>query len=107
MYTMKIITNWTSGDEKIDNLIQKMRLKFNETSDILFEWIPYDQFNNIKVIGRDEFATIYSAIWSDGSLHYDNYRLKYTRNMNEKVILKCLYNSYNSQNILDEFLNEV
>ncbi|EXX58390.1 hypothetical protein RirG_198460 [Rhizophagus irregularis DAOM 197198w] len=105
MDTMKIITNWTSGNEKIDNLIQKMRLKFNETSNILFEWIPYDQFNNIKVIGRDEFATIYSAIWSDGPLHYDNYRFKYTRNMNEKVILKCLYNSYNSQNILD--LNEV
>ncbi|EXX70673.1 hypothetical protein RirG_085300 [Rhizophagus irregularis DAOM 197198w] len=66
----KNITNWTSGNEKIDNLIQEMRLKINNPYDIVFEWIPYDQFYDIKELGEDEFATIYSAIWKDNPLQY-------------------------------------
>lgn len=33
-----------------------------------FEWISYDQFENIKEIGKGGFATIYSARWKDGYL---------------------------------------
>ena len=47
---------------------------------------------------------VYSAIWTDGPLGYNGYSKKYTRNSDEKVALKCLYNS---QNITNEFLNEV
>jgi hypothetical protein len=101
-HAVEIFTNWTSGNEKIDDLIQEMQLNFNGPSDILFEWIPYNKFNNVEVIGGDEFATIYSAIWSEGPLYHD--RFKYTRNENVKVTLKCLHNS---QDILNEFLNEV
>src|SRR3954468_6375790 len=64
-------TNWTSGNIKIDNLIQEMQLKINESVDIIFEWIPYDQFSNIKEIDKGGFATIYSAIWNNGSLFYN------------------------------------
>src|SRR5438552_14134779 len=64
-------TNWTSGNEKIDNFIQEMQLKIDSLWDIVFEWIPYNQFSDIKEIGRDGFATIYSAIWKDGQLIYD------------------------------------
>ena len=90
-------TNWTSGNEKINNFIEHVR-------DIVFEWIPYNQFSNIKEIGRGGFATVYSAIWKDGPLNYDYDNFKYTRNSNYKVALKCLHNS---QNITNEFLNEV
>ena len=96
-------TNWTSGNEKIDNFIQKMQLKINEWNDIVFEWIPYNQFSDIKEIGRGGFATVYSAIWKDGPLKW-NYVDKYTRKSNYKVALKCLHNS---QDITNEFLNEV
>jgi hypothetical protein len=97
-------TNWTSGNEKIDNFIQEMQLKINQHDDIVFEWIPYNQFSDIKEIGRGGFATVYSAIWKDGPLEYDYYNFEYTRKSNYKVALKCLHNS---QNITSEFLNEV
>ena len=71
--------------------------------DIVFEWIPYNQFSNIKKIGRSSFATVYSATWKDGPLQYE-YKGKYIRKphyANYKVALK------RSQNIPNEFLNEV
>ena len=98
------ITNWTSGNEKIDKLIQEMKLKITDQTNITFEWIPYDQFNNIKAIGKGGFATIYSAIWKDGLLKYDSDKNEYKRMPNKEVALKCLHDS---QNITDEFLNEV
>ena len=63
--------NWTSGNEKIDNLIQEMQLKINKYSVIVFEWIPYNQFSDIKEIGKGGFSIVYLAIWKDGPLEYD------------------------------------
>ena len=40
------------GNEKIDNFIQGVRLKIEFASDIVFEWILYNQFSDIKEIGR-------------------------------------------------------
>jgi serine/threonine protein kinase len=97
-------TNWTSGNEKIDNFIQEMQLKIDGPWNIVFEWILYDQFSDIKEIGKGGFATVYSAIWKDGPLKYNEYNKEYTREADKKVALKCLYNS---QNITNEFLNEV
>src|SRR5687767_7928799 len=75
-------TNWTSGNEKIDDFIQEMQLKINKYNDIIFEWIPYNQFSGIKKIGKGGFATVYSAIWKDGLLNYDKDNEEYTRNSN-------------------------
>ena len=98
-------TNWTSGNEKIDNFIQEMQLKINKWNDIVFEWIPYNQFSDIEEIGRGGFATVYSAIWKDGRLYYDVNTEEYAKlSPNYKIALKCLHNS---QNITNEFLNEV
>src|SRR3954464_11903962 len=97
-------TNWTSGNEKIDELIQEMQLKINNPRDIVFEWIPYNQFSDIEEIGKGGFSTVNSAIWKDGPLKFKYGNEKYTRKSNQKVALKCLYNS---QNITNEFLNEV
>jgi serine/threonine protein kinase len=78
-----------------------MQLSINSTDDIVFEWIPYDQFIDIKKIGTGGFAEVYSATWVDGPLHYE---YKYLRNKQKEVALKCLHNS---KNINDKFLNEV
>ncbi|RIA87077.1 hypothetical protein C1645_828283 [Glomus cerebriforme] len=43
-----------------------------QSKDIVFEWIPYDQFNDIKRLDEDVFSIIYSAIWKDGPLNYDD-----------------------------------
>src|SRR5438045_6443237 len=91
-------TNWTSGNEKNDNLIQEMQLKVDDSTDIVLEWIPYNQFIDIKEIGRGGFATVYSAIWKDGPLNYDyedEDKVEYIRKSNCKVALKCLHNSQN------------
>src|SRR5436189_4198956 len=64
-------TNWTSGNEIIDNFIQVMQLKIDKYNDIVFEWIPYNQFRDIKEIDGDRFDTVYSTIWKDGPLNYD------------------------------------
>ena len=96
-------TNWTSENKKIDDFIQKMQLKINNHDDIVFEWIPYYQFNEIKEIDKTSFATVYSASWMDGPLYYSYQHNKYTRDSNKKVALKCLHNSQN----IDRFLNEV
>jgi hypothetical protein len=102
----KNFTNWTSGNEKIDYLIQEMQLKLDYKS-IVFEWIPYIQFNEIKKLGEYE---LYSAIWKDGPLHYVEYdsndhKYEYVRNQhNTNVTLKYLQNS---NIITGEFLNEV
>src|SRR6266496_6571787 len=69
-------TNWTSGNEKVDNFIQDMHLKINDYNGVIFEWIPYNQFNKIKEIGKGGFAMVYSAIWKDGPLIYDKKKLR-------------------------------
>ena len=88
-----------SGNKKINNFIKEMQSKRSSHDDIIFEWISYNQFDNIKEITKGYFATVYSAIWKDGPL-YENHE----REPNKKVVLKCLYNS---QNITNEFLDEV
>jgi hypothetical protein len=90
--------NWTSGNEKINELIQKMQLKINKYSDVVIEWIPDDELIEIKEInGIDGFAT---AIWKNGPLCYSS-RLcrRYKRKLNENVLLRYLSN--------DTFLKEV
>ena len=96
-----MVTQDVYESKKIDVFIQEMQLKRKSDNDIIFEWIPYNQFDNIEKIGKGGFATIYSAIWRDGPLRY--YK-ESKRELNKKVALKCLYKS---QNITKEFLNEV
>src|ERR1044071_1640712 len=38
---------WTSGNKEIDGFIQEMQLNIDFYSDIIFEWIPPDQLNDI------------------------------------------------------------
>jgi hypothetical protein len=96
--------NWTSGNEKIDNFIQKMQMKINTYEDGIIEWLPYDQFNNIKNIDKDSSFADYSAIWKNGPLDYNFEERKYKRMLNKKVTLKCLNNS---QNDIGELLYKV
>ncbi|EXX53695.1 Mkk2p [Rhizophagus irregularis DAOM 197198w] len=97
-------TNWTSGNKRVDILIQEIQLQVDKWYDIIFEWIPFDQFSDFKEVGRGGFSKVYSAIWKDGPLDYDIDKKEWRRQPNKKVALKCLFNS---ENISDAFLNEV
>jgi hypothetical protein len=108
-YLKTNFVSWTSENEKINKFIQEIQSVIDCKVNIVFEWIPYDQFNDVKKIGQGGFSIIYSAIWKDGPLIYNVYdydysERRYERIPNKKVALKCLFNS---QNITFEFLNEV
>ena len=94
----------TGGNKKIDGLIQEMQLKTRSHTDIVFEWIPYNQFYNIIEDVKGDSSKVNSAIWKNGPLSYNYLKKKLTRVSGKKVALKYLHNS---QNINDEFLNEV
>jgi hypothetical protein len=81
-----------------------MQFKIDGHNNVIFEWIPYNQFNEIKEIGKNNNTAIYSAIWKNGPLHYDSYYDKYTRCSNKEVALKYLHNLQNS---VESLINEV
>jgi hypothetical protein len=104
-----ILCQTNHENEKISNLVQEMKLSINHhsnESDMIFEWVSYDQFDDIKEIGKGGFSTVYSAIWKDGLLFCkkDFLNRHWERQPNTKVALKCLHNS---QNFIDKFINEV
>ncbi len=94
---------WTSGNETLDKLIKSTQLKAKEYYNVNYlEWIPYNDLTNIEWIGEGGFATVFKATWKNG--------VKYIVGRNERcakdrvVAIKRLHKS---QNISDEFLNEV
>jgi hypothetical protein len=95
---LKKFTNWTSGNDDIDNFIEKHKQLSTKLEDFLFEYIPYNRFDDIKEIDKDNYAI---AVWKDGPLHC-YYNSKWSRESNKNVYLK-LYDSKNA----DEFLDQV
>jgi hypothetical protein len=86
-----------------------MQFKIKYYPNVVFEWIPYNQFDEIKEIGKNGSITVYSAIWMDGPLCYNynctnSYITSYTRNPNKEITLK---NLHNSQNAIDFVINKV
>jgi phage-related tail protein len=98
-YLKENFKNWNSKNEIIDNFIQEMQLKVNNPKDIIFEWIPYNQFNDIK----ENCKTVYSALWKDGPLKYYSNNKMLARVQAKEVTLKLC----NSQNMINDFLNKV
>src|SRR3982750_1536059 len=57
--------NWTSGNDDIDNLIQKCQMESVVPSKIV-EWIPYNNLQNIKYLTKGGCSEIYTADWIGG-----------------------------------------
>ncbi|RIA91269.1 hypothetical protein C1645_768058 [Glomus cerebriforme] len=95
--------NWTSGNETIDKSIQENQLPVRTHG--LLEWIPYDKFTNIKYIAEGGFAKVYSAMWIDGRIKkWSQLSNSWRREGPITIALKVLKNS---ENISEDFLNEV
>ncbi|EXX72255.1 Cdc15p [Rhizophagus irregularis DAOM 197198w] len=64
-YLKARFSNWTSGNNDIDNLIQKYQ---SETlgPDYIVEWIPYNNLKNIEYLTKGGFSKIYTAGWING-----------------------------------------
>ncbi|RIA95499.1 kinase-like domain-containing protein [Glomus cerebriforme] len=123
-----VFSTWTSGNSLIDKAIQKTQ-KESKTYIGYLEFIPYDRFSKIEILGQGGFGTVFKAYWSDGEKCYyrkvpgnryfltsressmkrvdpinDELLNKKTRTTPIYVVLKFLHNS---DNISEEFLNEV
>ncbi|PKK60924.1 kinase-like protein [Rhizophagus irregularis] len=91
--------NWTSGNNDIDNLIQKCQSEML-TPDRIVEWIPYNNLMNIKYLTKGGFSKIYTADWINGPYkEWDSKKQQLERikvpgiqNFVEYVILKELEN---------------
>ncbi|GET03171.1 kinase-like domain-containing protein [Rhizophagus clarus] len=99
-YLKNDFTNWTSGNEKLDSLIQKYQSKYDGDGEI-FEWIPYDKFIDVKEVRKGDFAI---ARWTDGPLHYSKSNRKFKGKLNKKVLLSYINSS---RNVNDDFLNKI
>ena len=100
----KLLTEgWTSGNETLDEFIKSTQLKATEYHySKHLQWIPYNDLTNIEKIGEGGFATIYKATWLNGHKY-----VNYTNERTSRDMTVALKKLHNSQNISDEFLNEV
>ncbi|EXX72246.1 Cla4p [Rhizophagus irregularis DAOM 197198w] len=64
-YLKANFSNWTSGNDNIDNLIQECQMKAISPY-LIPEWIPYNNFQNVKYLTKGGFSEIYTADWING-----------------------------------------
>ncbi|CAG8551248.1 13247_t:CDS:2 [Ambispora gerdemannii] len=89
------LPSWTTGDDIIDDKIKQVQLDaFIFGTDTWFEWIPYDEFSEIKFIAEGGFGSVSSAIWNSGRVcSYDQKARKFIREEATIVALKTLFES--------------
>ncbi|GBB85137.1 hypothetical protein RclHR1_01170021 [Rhizophagus clarus] len=72
-YLKENFSNWTSGNNDIDDLIQQCQSEIL-SPDKIVEWIPYNKFENINFLTKGGCSEIYTADWINGS--YDEWDSK-------------------------------
>jgi hypothetical protein len=91
-YLKNNFSNWTSGNNDIDDLIQKCQMETFSPNKII-EYIPYNNLQDIKYIARGGCSEIYSANWTNGPYReWDSKEKQLKRLRSRKVILKTLEN---------------
>ncbi|EXX53899.1 polo kinase CDC5 [Rhizophagus irregularis DAOM 197198w] len=95
-YLIVKFSNWTSGNNDIDNLIQECQMK-TVAPDLIPEWIPYNSLKNIKYLTKGGFSEIYTATWINGRYdEWDSIKQQLKRFEKQKVVLKKLENVENA-----------
>jgi hypothetical protein len=100
-------SNWTSGNNDIDNLIKNCQMETLVPGSII-EWIPYNNLLNINYLTKGGFSEIYTAEWIGGGYEeWDSKEHKLIRfGTHQNVILKELENVESaSQSWLEEVCN--
>src|SRR3954453_11931896 len=107
-YLKAKFSNWTSGNDDIDNLIQKCQMETLEPGRVI-EWIPYNNLQNIKYLTKGGCSEIYTADWIDGCYwEWDSEEQQLIRLGEQEVILKGLENVESaSQTWLEEVCKSI
>jgi hypothetical protein len=102
-YLKSNFSNWTSGNDHIDSLIQKCQSETLLPSKVI-EWIPFNNLQNVKYLTEGGFSEIYTATWIDGGFdEWDSEEQQLKRFGRQRVILKKLENVDNAnQNWFEE-----
>ncbi|RIA85251.1 kinase-like domain-containing protein [Glomus cerebriforme] len=91
-YLKVTFSNWTSGNDDIDNLIQKCQMETLMPERII-EWIPYSTLEDIKFLTKGGCSEIYTANWIEGYyIEWDSKKQQLERFGRQKIILKKLEN---------------
>ena len=107
-YLMAKFSCWTSGNDDIDELIQKCQEKIFALDKII-KWIPYNNLQNIEYLTKGGISEIYTANWIDGCYHkWDPEEKQLKRLGTHKVILKKLKNVENAnRSWFDKVRNQI
>ncbi len=109
-YLKANFSNWTSGNNNIDNLIRECQMKTLLPEKVV-EWIPYNRLKNIKYLTKGGYSKIYTAEWINGRyFEWDSKKQQLMRECEfkaQRVILKRLENVENAnQNWLEEVCDQ-
>ncbi|RIB23706.1 kinase-like domain-containing protein [Gigaspora rosea] len=80
---------WTLKSSDIDDRLKKLMVE----NKYPLSWIPFNEFNNVKKIGKGGFATVYCATW-----------LNREKNLIGDVALKLIHKS---NSCIEEFIKEL
>ncbi len=64
-YLKANFSNWTSGNDDIDDLIQKCQME-TLAPNLIVEWIPYNNLQNVEYLTKGGCSEIYTADWVGG-----------------------------------------
>jgi hypothetical protein len=94
-HLQSLFSTWTSGNEIIDNFIQKCQT-ISSLPDFILEWIPFEQFEDVTKLTEGGFSSIYTATWTKGSINdYDENKKEFNCLGGQLVVLKSLNDSSN------------
>ena len=104
LHLQSLFNTWTSGNEIIDDFIHQCQI-LSSLPRLILEWIPFDQFIDVKKLTEGGFSSIYTAKWSRGCIvDYDENKKEFIYSGPQLVVLKSLNNSSNPGKT---FFNEV
>src|ERR1043166_9141968 len=84
-YLKANFSNWSSGNDYIDNLIKKCQMETLDPGGVI-EWIPYNNLQNIKYLTEGGCSKIYTANWIDGGYYeWDSKEQRLKRIINYSV----------------------
>ena len=93
LHLQELFNTWTSGNDIIDEFIQKCQ-KLSSLPEHIMEWIPFDQFKNVKYLTKGGFGSIHTATWTRGNIFdYDENKKEFTYFGSQTVALKLLNDS--------------
>ena len=88
-YLITKFSSWTSGNSDVDNLIQNCQME-SFVPNMIIEWIPYNNLQNIKYLTKGGCSEIYTADWIDGCyFEWDSEEQQLTRKSIFKFISIC------------------